>query len=131
MIVPALALLALVQEDAPPANIDPAVFAYYTCVVDTADQAETRTRDLAIKPAPEVVFIAAEANCQPLYAPALAAFFATTMKTAPIRAYVQDKDDKQVRAEVEAGLRSSLRDKIVQNISLARSGSVEDTHAHN
>ena len=129
MMLPALALLALAQEATRAPDVDPAILAYHNCVVETADAAETSTRGVAVKPAPEVVFVAAEANCQPLYAPALEAFFATTMKSAPVQSYVRDRDPREVRAEVEAGLRSSLRDKIVQNISSARSGAAGNTHA--
>jgi hypothetical protein len=130
MILPALALL-LLQQDAPPPNVDPAILAYYNCVADNADAAEARTRDAAAKPAPEVVFIAAETSCAPLYGPALEAYFATTMKAAPIQDYARDKDPKQLRAEVEAGLRTSLKDRIILNIARARSGAAGNTNAQN
>ena len=131
MIVSLFALFASASVEARPPDFPPAILAYHHCVVEAADHAEARTRDAANPPAPEAVFDAAEQACQPLYAPAIDAFYATTMKTEAVQAYVRGKDDKQVRAEVEAGLRDSIKEKIVQNIMLKRNGTAESAHAQN
>ena len=131
MIVPLLALFASASAEVRPPAFPPAILAYHRCVVDAANQAEARARDAATPPVIEALFEAAERACQPLYAPAIEAFYATTMKTEAVQAYVRGKDEKQVRAEVEAGLRDSLKEKIVQNILLTRSGTAGDSNAQN
>ena len=127
MILPVLALITagVGQASAP----DPAVLAYMNCVSNGANEAEAQTRGVPNKPAPDDVFDAAEARCQPLYQAAISAFYATTMKTDEVQAYVRGKDENEVRAEVEAGLRDSLRDRILTNISLLRSEGAGNSHA--
>jgi len=127
MILPLLLLLA--QAEAPAPEFPPAILAYHGCVLKKADEVDAGTRSAAVVLTPEAVFDAAEQACQPLYGPAIDAFYATTMKTPAVQEYVHGKDEKQVRVEVEEGLRNSLRDKVVQKITLRRGGGAGDTHA--
>jgi hypothetical protein len=122
-------LLAFAQAGSPPPEFPPAVLAYHTCVLDKADEVEAGTRQAEVVLAPEAVFDAAEKACQPLYGAAIDAFYATTMKTEAVQAYIRGKDPAAVRAEVEDGLRTSLLDKVVQKITLRRGGASGEMHA--